>query len=91
MVFKYPVTEDFILQNFIVTHNTNLGIFLTCQLGLKTVLLCHIDVIKPQWKSDFEQFTNLKVQIVENEKNLDPKYDVYIMGIIKASKMDEMN
>jgi hypothetical protein len=61
------------------------GICLSAYFKLKTAVICHSDIIKQQWKEEFERFTNAKVQIVKGKKPLDPKADVYIMGIQKSS------
>ncbi len=64
-----------------------MGIALAAYFKLKTAVICHSDIIKEQWKEEFERFTNAKVQIVKGKKPLDPTADVYIMGIQKSSTM----
>ena len=64
---------------------TTVGACLSAHFKLKTAIICHSDIIKEQWKETFEEFTNAKVQIVKGKKPLDPKVDVYIMGIQKSS------
>lgn len=59
------------------------GIWLILKLKLKTLVVCPIRTLHPQWKDRIENFTNLKVQIVKG-KQLDPKADIYIMGAKKA-------
>lgn len=61
------------------------GIALAAYFKLKTAIICHSNIIKEQWKEEFERFTNAKVQIVKGKKPLDPKADIYIMGIQKSS------
>lgn len=75
----------FLLGSYMVTHNTVQGTCLASYFKLKTAVLCHSDIIKQQWKEEFEKFTNAKVQMVKGKKPLDPKADVYIMGIQKSS------
>lgn len=67
---------------------TTLGLYLTCSLGLKTVILIYVDTVKREWPDSIVKFTNLKCQMVTNEKVLDPEADIYVIGIKKASNMD---
>jgi superfamily II DNA or RNA helicase len=62
-----------------------MGIYLAAYFKLKTAVICHSDIIKEQWKEEFERFTNAKVQIVKGKKPLDPTASIYIMGIQKSS------
>jgi len=71
---------------------TALAIYLSIKLGLKTVVLCHLDVVRRQWPEEYDNFSggSVKVQFVEGANaKLDPFADVYIIGIQKASKMNE--
>lgn len=63
------------------------SIYIACKLGYKVAILCHNNTLKRQFKESFEKYTSAKVQTVMGQKPLDPKADVYIIGIIKASKM----
>lgn len=66
---------------------TTMGNYFSCLLGMKTVVLCHIDKVNGQWVEEFEKFSSAKVQRVRG-KTLDPEADVYVMGVKKASLMD---
>ena len=66
---------------------TSLGILLTCRLGQKTLVLCHFQSVNRQWLDEFRAKTTLNIQLVRGDE-LDPAADVYIMGILKASKLD---
>lgn len=71
---------------------TALAIYLSITLKLKTVVLCHLDVVRRQWPDEYQEFSggSVNVQFVEGANAvLDPSADVYIIGIIKASKMNE--
>lgn len=71
---------------------TALAIYLSIALGLKTVILCHLAVVREQWPEEYKVFSggSVKVQFVEGANAvLDPNADVYVIGIIKASKMEE--
>jgi hypothetical protein len=52
----------FLLANGIVAHNTTIGINLACHLGLKTAVLCHLDLVNQQWVKNFSKHTSLRVQ-----------------------------
>jgi len=70
---------------------TALAIYLSIKLGLKTVILCHFNVIKKQWPEEFEKFTSdVRVQIVSGKNTkLHEDADTYIIGVKKASMMSE--
>lgn len=59
------------------------------KLGLKTMILCKQSDLHQQWMNAINTFTTAKAQIVKDSAanmELDPQYDVYIMGIQKAGK-----
>ncbi len=66
---------------------TSLSIYLSIVLGLKTVILSHLNIIKEQWAEEYNHFTGntIKIQFL-NKPNikLDLDADVYIVGIHKA-------
>jgi hypothetical protein len=71
---------------------TALAIYLSIVLGLKTVVLCHLDVVRRQWPEEYNNFSggSVRVQFVEGANvKLDPFADVYVIGIQKATKMNE--
>lgn len=63
---------------------TTCGIYFIHELKLKTMILCHLTEVNKQWIQSIEKWTDAKVQHVKGSK-LDPKADVYVMGIRKAS------
>lgn len=65
---------------------TCLGAYITTKLNMKTVVLCHIDELKTQWKESLELFTNCRVKIVTKRSHLLEDADIYIIGVMKASK-----
>jgi hypothetical protein len=67
------------------------SIYLSIVLGLKTLVLCHLNVVKGQWPEEYALFTSntIKVQYLKGKNiEMDESADVYIVGIKKASKMD---
>lgn len=68
---------------------TCLASYITTELSLKTVVLCHIDGLKAQWKEALESFTDCKVKIVTKKSHLLDDADVYIIGVMKASKFSK--
>lgn len=84
--FTIDGNHRFVLGNYIVTHNTLMGVYLSSVLGLKTAVLSHVDLVNNQWCQEYQETTNAKVQFVKDDV-LDPTADVYIMGVQKASKM----
>lgn len=70
---------------------TACAIYLSIQLRLKTVVLCHLDSVRDQWPGEWNTFSggSVKVQVVKGTHcKLDPTADVYVIGVIKASLMD---
>jgi hypothetical protein len=88
--FQIDKNGRFLLGSHMVTHNTMTGTYLLCYYGYKTMILCHNDTIKEQWKEEIIKFTGgkAKVQIVKGNKPFDPTADVYIIGIQKAVRLE---
>ena len=59
---------------------TVLAIYLAARLGLKTLILCHLDVIKGQWADKFGEFAGV---------DLSASDAVEIQGVIRASTLDD--
>lgn len=66
------------------------AIYLSIKLGLKTIIMTHFNVIKNQWIDDFHDITKgiIKIQILDGKCELDPKFDVYIIGVSAAAKSE---
>lgn len=66
------------------------SIYLSLTLKLKTIVLCHLDIVKQQWVEEYINFTNntVKVQYLKGNCKLDPEADVYIAGIKKATSFN---
>ena len=67
---------------------TGLGNFLACRIGLKTLVVSHIDKVNDQWVEEFGLHSSAKVQKVVGKKPLDPTADVYVIGMLKLAGMD---
>lgn len=89
--FMIDGNKRFLLGTHMVTHNTGMAIYLSIKLGLKTMVLCHLDIVKSQWPDEYDKFSDksVKVQYVKGKAKLDPDADVYIMGIIKAGHLSD--
>jgi len=88
--FEIDGNKRFLLGNYIVTHNTACGVYLSVKLRLKTMVICHFDIVRKQWPGEYEKFTGntAKIQLIKGKNcKLDPKADVYIIGIQKAASM----
>lgn len=65
------------------------AIYLMAWAKMKTVVLAFNRIIRQQWKERIESFSNATVQYLKSSKEkLDPKADVYLIGLEMASKMD---
>jgi hypothetical protein len=80
--------KRFVLGNYHVTHNTTLGNYSACHVGLKTAILCHLDTVNNQWVDEFSKHSTAKVQRIKGNVRLDPNADVYVMSIRKPLKRD---
>lgn len=66
---------------------TSCGNFLAHELGLKTLVMCHIDKVNKQWVDEFKNHSTSKVQLIKGKKGFDPTADVYVIGVLKAANM----
>ena len=44
------------MGDFTVTHNTALSLYLSCQIGKKTLIVCHKEFLMNQWRERIAQF-----------------------------------
>lgn len=65
------------------------AVYLSLALGLKTMIICHLDIVRRQWPGEYDKFSggNVKTQFLRGKCTLDPDADVYIVGIQKAANM----
>lgn len=87
---KLKATGTVFMALYTGMGKTAMAIYISIYLGLKTVIICHLDTIRRQWPKEYEKFSGgtVRVQFVEGANaKLDPFADVYIIGIQKASKM----
>jgi hypothetical protein len=82
---KLNTSHTVLLGLFTGYGKTTVATLLSVELGLKTLILCHIDSVNQRWVKDFSERTNLKVKLVDSGNSLPDGYDVYVMGIQKAS------
>lgn len=66
---------------------TNLGIWLSCALKRRTLILCALRTVLEQWPVEFARFSTAKCLILEGKKTIDPETDVVVVGIVKASNL----
>lgn len=66
---------------------TSISIIIAHSLGLKTLVIVHLDGIKKGWQKEFAKHTTAKVQFIKGKKGLDPTADVYIVGVEKCGNM----
>lgn len=70
---------------------SSMGIYISIYLKLKTIVLCHLDIVKSQWPDEYAKFSggSVKVQYVKGSKKMDPDADVYIVGIKKVLNISD--
>ena len=54
--FAIDGNRRFLLGDFTVTHNTALSLYLSCQIGKKTLIVCHKEFLMNQWRERIAQF-----------------------------------
>lgn len=54
--FEIDGNRRFLLDDFTVTHNTVMAIYLMCQVKKKALVVVHKDFLLQQWKERIEQF-----------------------------------
>jgi hypothetical protein len=67
---------------------TSCANYLGCKLGLKILVMCHLDKVNKQWVKEFEEHSTAKVQLIKGKAKFDPDADVYVIGVLKAANMD---
>lgn len=59
---------------------TKLGVMLSTELGLATLVVCHLSTVNAQFAAQFEEDTDLRVQHVTASSRFDPTADVHVAG-----------
>jgi hypothetical protein len=86
--FEIDKNRRFLLADFTVTHNTVLGIYLACQLKVKSLVIVHKTFLQNQWYERIKQFTNAKIGMIRQRK-IDVKGKDIIIGMLQSISMIE--
>ena len=63
------------------------SIYLSCKIGLKTLIIVHRLVLIDQWKKSIEKVCDSpKIQVLTAKSKLDPECDFFIINAINVSK-----
>jgi superfamily II DNA or RNA helicase len=65
---------------------TVLGIYLACQLGLKTLVVVHKTFLQDQWLERIKQFSDAKVGIIR-QKKIDVERKDIVVGMLQSISM----
>jgi len=86
---KLDLFRSVLIACFTSFGKTMMATYLSAHYKQKTVILCHLNEVKRQFIEEIIKFTGgtAKVQYVKGKKPLDPKADIYVMGIRKATLM----
>lgn len=76
----------FLLGDNVATHNTTIGIYLTCIYRVPTCVLTYNQKVRYQWKDKFESFSDANVKLLK-EKGSDVA-DVVIVGVEESLNYD---
>lgn len=64
--FEITGNGRFLLEDFTVTHNTTMAIYIMCQLQKKAMVVCHKDFLLQQWKERINQFApNARIGLIK--------------------------
>lgn len=83
--FEIDGNRRFLLEDFTVTHNTAIAIYLASILGLRTLIVVHKQILLDQWLDRLRQFlpTMENVGRVQGEKNEIDDCDI-IVGMVQT-------
>lgn len=59
---------------------TKMGVMLSAELGLATLVVCHLSTVNAQFAAQFEEDTDLRVQHVTASSRFRPDADVHVAG-----------
>tara|TARA_B110000977_G_scaffold137458_1_gene174597 strand:+ start:1182 stop:3278 length:2097 start_codon:yes stop_codon:yes gene_type:complete len=66
--FTIDGNKRFLLEDFTVTHNTVIALYLACHFKVKTLVIVHKTFLLNQWLERIKQFTNASVGIIQQKK-----------------------
>ena len=66
--FTIDGNRRFLLEDFTVTHNTVIALYLACHFKVKTLVIVHKTFLLNQWLERIKQFTNASVGIIQQKK-----------------------
>lgn len=66
--FTIDKNRRFLLEDFTVTHNTVIALYLACHFKVKTLVIVHKTFLLNQWLERIKQFTNASVGIIQQKK-----------------------
>ena len=66
--FTIDGNHRFLLEDFTVTHNTVIALYLACHYKIKTLIIVHKTFLLNQWLERIKQFTNASVGIIQQNK-----------------------
>ena len=86
--FEIDGNKRFVLNDYTVTHNTSMAIYLASKLGLKTLVLTHKSFLQNQWVDRIKQFTTSSIGIIRQNVVDVENRDIVIGMIQSISKRD---
>ena len=66
---------------------TNLGIWLSCALGRRTLIICSLSTVLEQWPVEFARFSTARCVVMGTKPCLPDEADVIAVGIIRAGNL----
>jgi superfamily II DNA or RNA helicase len=81
--FEIDGNRRFVLEDFSVTHNTVLAIYLAYILKLKTLIIVHQEFLQDQWIERFKMFTNAKIGSIRGSI-IDTENKDVVIGMLQS-------
>lgn len=85
--FSIDGNRRFLLEDFTVTHNTIMSIYLACHFKVKTLIIVHKTFLLNQWLERIKEFTDASVGILQQNK-IDTKKD-FVVGMLQSIAKDK--
>ena len=81
--FEIDGNRRFVLEDFTVTHNTVLAIYLAHILKLKTLIIVHQEFLQDQWIERFKMFTDAKIGTIRGT-TIDTLNKDVVIGMLQS-------
>lgn len=82
--FTLDGNRRFLLGDCTVTHNTALSLYLSCQIGRKTLIVCHKEFLMNQWRERIAQFVPTATVGLIQQSRVDVDDRDYVLASLQS-------